>query len=61
MAEAWKARTAGVKSEYGEDYGHIGWNTWLRLRDYKAQGEVKPLIEEYSTWGQYNAQTGYTP
>jgi hypothetical protein len=45
MVEAWKARPAGLKSEYGEDYGHIGWNTWLRLRDYKAG----PLIEEYST------------
>ena len=30
---------------YG-DYGNMGWNTWLRLRDYKAG----PLIEEYSTW-----------
>jgi hypothetical protein len=57
MVEAWKARPAGLKSEYGEDYGHIGWNTWLRLRDFKAG----PLIEEYATWGQYNAQTGYTP
>ena len=51
MAEAWKARPAGVKSEYGEDYGHIGWNTWLRLRDFKAG----PLIEEYATSGEYLA------
>ncbi len=57
MAEAWKARPAGLKSEYGEDYGHIGWNTWLRLRDFKAG----PLIEEYSTSGKYLAHVGYTP
>lgn len=41
MVEAWKARPDGLKSEYGEDYGHIAWNTWLRLRDFKAG----PLIE----------------
>jgi hypothetical protein len=50
MAEAWKARPAGVMAEYGSsgDYGRIGWNTWLRLRDYKAGA----LIEEYQTWTQ---------
>ncbi len=57
MAEAWKARPVGLTSEYGEDYGHIGWNTWLRLRDFKAG----PLIEEYATPGKYLAHVGYTP
>jgi hypothetical protein len=57
MVEAWKSRLAGLKSEYGENYGHIGWNTWLRLREYKDW----LLIQEYSTWGEYKAQIGCTP
>jgi hypothetical protein len=55
--EAWKARPTGLKSEYSENYGRIGWNTWLRLRDFKAG----PLIEEYATSGKYLAHVGYTP
>lgn len=47
LALAWQSRPAGVQSESGY-YGHIGWNTWLRLRDYKAGA----LIEEYQTWQQ---------
>jgi hypothetical protein len=56
---ALESRPESVMASGGwyDDYGNIGWNTWLRLRDYKAG----PLIEESSTWGQYNAQTGYTP
>jgi len=52
MVEAWKARPAGVQDENGY-YGHIGWNTWLRLRDYKAGA----LVEEYSTWTQVQRNT----
>lgn len=52
MAEAWKARPAGIMAEYG-DYGHISWNTWLRIRDYKAGA----LIEEYQTWTQVQRAT----
>lgn len=37
MDEAWKARPAGLKSEYGENYGHISWNTWLRLREQNVR------------------------
>ena len=37
-------------------YGHIGWNTWLRLRDYKAGA----LVEEYRTDGPYLAHVGYS-
>ncbi|SRR6266480_7925152 len=55
MVEAWKAQPAGVKDENGY-YGHISWNTWLRLRDFKAG----PLIEEYATSGEYLAHMGYT-
>lgn len=55
MAEAWKGRPAGVKDENGY-YGHIGWNTWLRLRDYKPGA----LIEEYQTSGRYPGHVGYT-
>src|SRR5258708_8476936 len=45
MVAAWRARPAGVQDE-NSYYGHIGWNTWLRLRDYKAGA----LVEEYRTW-----------
>lgn len=55
MVEAWKARPAGVESVNGY-YGHIGWNTWLRLRDFKAGA----LVEEYRTGGPYLAHVGYT-
>jgi len=47
LALAWQSRPAGVRCESGS-YGHIGWNTWLRLRDDK----VGALIEEYQTWQQ---------
>ena len=52
LAEAWKARPEGLSNEWGGDYGHIGWNTWLRLRDYKEKGLSSPLIEEYRTFRQ---------
>ena len=55
MLEAWKARSQGVKDENGY-YGHISWNTWLRLRDYKAG----PLVEEYHTSGRYLVHVGST-
>ena|SRR6266702_8879406 len=55
---ALEGRPEGVMASGGwyGDYGNIGWNTWLHLRDYEAG----PLLEEYSTWEQYNAQTGNT-
>jgi hypothetical protein len=45
MVKAWKARPQGVKDENGY-YGHIGWNTWLRLT---------PFGEEYyhDNWQRY--------
>ena len=50
LAEAWKARPEGVKAPGGwyGDYGNIGSNTWLRLKQYKDGA----LIEEYQTWKQ---------
>lgn len=50
MVLAWKSRPAGVIKDV--TYGHIGWNTWLRLRDYKAGG----LVKEYET----NCRSGST-
>ena len=42
LALAYRKRgEKGVESS-GAGYGHIGWNTWLRLRDYKPA----PLIQE---------------
>ena len=57
MAEAWKARPEGLQSRHGEHYGHISWNTWLRLRDYKDGA----LIEEYQTWGEKLPHMSATP
>jgi hypothetical protein len=58
LALAWKGKPEGVIASggwYGE-YGNIGWNTWLRLRDYKDGA----LIVEYQTKGSYNPTTGVT-
>jgi hypothetical protein len=55
MVEAWKTRPTGVESVNGY-YGHISWNTWLRLRDFKAGA----LVEEYRTGGPYLAHVGYS-
>ena len=54
LVVAYQAGDEGVKQEYAFSgrYGGIGWNTWLRLRDYKHQGTEQPLITEESTWVQ---------
>jgi hypothetical protein len=42
LVHAYKAGAAGVR-----DWPQgIGWNTWLRLRDYRVQGQNRPLVEE---------------
>jgi hypothetical protein len=43
LAKAYTAGEHGVREE-GIGYGRIGWNTWLRLRDYKIHGVEYPLI-----------------
>ena len=45
LAKAYEAREQGVQQE-GIGYGRIGWNTWVRLRDYTIKGHEYPLIEE---------------
>lgn len=55
LAKAYAAGSTGVREE-GLGYGRIGWNTWLRLRDYKIHGIEYPLIREQSgvsitAWG----------
>lgn len=59
MVEVWKSRPEGVRALYDNynDYGSIGWKTWLRLRNYKAGA----LIEEYSTWGKKEEWMSATP
>jgi hypothetical protein len=54
LVVAYLAGNEGVKQEYAFSgrYGGIGWNTWLRLRDYQHQGKEQPLIREASTWVQ---------
>ena len=39
----------GVRSGY---YGGIGWNTWLRLRDYQP----RPLVKEINNWNEQGSQ-----
>ena len=55
--------TGGIKQD-GSYYGRIGWNTWLRLRDYKVQGTVRPLVKEHSETRQNessrSSQTNYS-
>ncbi len=42
LVHAYQAGAAGVR-----DWPRgIGWNTWLRLRDYRVQGRDRPLVEE---------------
>ena len=45
LAQAYAAGCEGVSRE-GLGYARIGWNTWLRLRDYQIKGTEYPLIEE---------------
>lgn len=54
---AWVSRPAGVANENGF-YGHIGWKTWLRLRDYQIQGKPLSLVQEYRVFDHYSASTG---
>jgi len=55
LAKAYTAGEHGVHEE-GLGYGRIGWNTWLRLRDYQIRGVEYPLITErngvsITAWG----------
>ncbi len=55
LAKAYEAEEHGVRQE-GLGYGRIGWNTWLRLRDYQIHGVEYPLIKErkgvsITAWG----------
>ena len=45
LAKAYAAGSKGVREE-GLGYGRIGWNTWVRLRDYEIKGSEYPLIKE---------------
>lgn len=66
LIEAWKAGDDGIVPDGRGYYARIGWNTWLRLRDYKVHGENEPLAEEKSiriTWHKNEAiglVTSYT-
>jgi hypothetical protein len=57
VARAYAAGDEGLDGSYG-DYGRIGWNTWLRLRDYKWGA----LVEERDARGHAGPGIGpYTP
>lgn len=45
LAKAYTAGEHGVREE-GISYGRIGWNTWVRLRNYQIHGVDYPLIRE---------------
>jgi hypothetical protein len=53
LAKACAAGDEGLEGSYG-DYANIGWNTWLRLRDYKRGA----LIEERASGSWHNPATG---
>jgi hypothetical protein len=53
LARAYAAGDEGLEGSYG-DYGNIGWNTWLRLRDYTRGA----LIEERASGLWSNPATG---
>jgi hypothetical protein len=53
LARAYASGDEGLEGSYG-DYGNIGWNTWLRLRDYKRGA----LIEERARGSWSNPATG---
>ena len=53
LARAYAAGDEGLEGSYG-DYANIGWNTWLRLRDYKRGA----LIEERASGSWSNPATG---
>jgi hypothetical protein len=53
LAKAYAAGAEGLEGSYG-DYANIGWNTWLRLRDYKRGA----LIEERASGSLHNPTTG---
>jgi len=57
LVEAWKAGDEGLRDE-GRGYGRIGWNTWLRLRDFRAGGEEKPLAREQRVSLSFSAHAG---
>lgn len=46
LAKAYAAGDQAVSKEGGVHYAHIGWSTWLRLRDYQIKGVEYPLVEE---------------
>lgn len=48
LAAAYQAGNEGLaeSESLSGGYGRIGWNTWLRLRDYKRHGKETPLVEE---------------
>ena len=55
LAKAYTDGEQGVREE-GLGYGRIGWNTWLRLRDYQIHKVEYPLIKErngvsITAWG----------
>lgn len=53
LTKAYAAGDAGLEGSYG-DYANIGWNTLLRLRDYKRGA----LIEERASGSWHNPATG---
>lgn len=48
LALAYKVGSEGVPPTMGDNYGRIGWNTWLRLREYKWGALVTERIDPKS-------------
>ncbi|MGU3567456.1 hypothetical protein [Paenibacillus sp. D51F] len=46
--QAYLEKTEGLLDEWGTaSYGGISWNTWLRLRGYRLNGEYIQLVKEH--------------
>lgn len=46
--QAYLEKKEGLLDEWGNaSYGGISWNTWMRLRNYRLNGEYFHLVEEH--------------
>lgn len=62
---AWQNGERGIHSDEdtGDGFGSVSWTTILRLRDYRAGGEDKPLIHDgkltITSFGQHYYRENY--
>jgi hypothetical protein len=58
--ESYLSGDRGLEDEWSlAKYGGIGWNTWLRLINYKINGDYKPLVKEIEDLESSSAMGSY--